>query len=189
MEANPVNTVIHYWHYDPEFSESSGGPRVLPLEGPASFADLVRRYVGDIPAGALKAELCRSGVAAEVGANELKLIKRYYFPSDFEDDYIRKIAFSMRNLGNTLAHNANLVRRTGVSEELHTEHGRFERFAWSERLSPESIRSFQSWARLKGADFVENADAWIGRHEMPRDEWGNSPPKLAGVGVYFFVEE
>jgi hypothetical protein len=188
MEANPVNTVIHYWHYDSDFSETSG-PKVLRLEGPGSFSQLVRRYVGDIPTGALKAELCRSGVAAEVATDQLKLIKRYYFPSDFQDDYIRKIAFSMRNLGNTLAHNADLVRQPGASEELHREHGRFERFAWSERLSEDAIRRFQAWTRLKGGDFVESADDWIGRHEIPRSEWGNSPPKVAGVGVYFFVEE
>ncbi|HEY7670568.1 MAG TPA: DUF6502 family protein, partial [Gammaproteobacteria bacterium] len=33
MATTPVNMILHYWHFDPDFSESPGKPRVLPLEG------------------------------------------------------------------------------------------------------------------------------------------------------------
>jgi hypothetical protein len=188
MESSPVNTVLHYWHYDPDFSDGPGHPKVLPVEGSRSFSSLVKRYAGDIPPGALKTELCRSGVVTE-SEGGLSLLKRYHFPSNFHDDYIRYMAFSLRNLGNTVAHNADLARLDRVSEEIHRLHGRFERCAWSEHLSAESIRALQLWVRDKGGEFIEDADHWIGKHEMPRSSWAGSSPRAAGVGLYFFIED
>jgi hypothetical protein len=124
----------------------------------------------------------------EIESNGLRPLKRYHFPSNFHDDYIRNMAFSLRNLANTVAHNADLARMDSVSEDSHRLYGRFERFAWSERLSEEAIGALQLWVREKGSMFVEDADHWIGEHEMPRNTWGAASPKVAGVGVYFFVE-
>src|SRR6185436_8914173 len=47
LESTPTNTVIHFWHYDPEFSFSPGKPRPLVFSGPSSFATLVKKYAGD----------------------------------------------------------------------------------------------------------------------------------------------
>jgi hypothetical protein len=189
MEASPINMVLHYWNYDPDFSERPGKPKVLSVEGEGSFASLVKKYAGDIPPGALKTDFCRAGVARESPEKTLTLLKRYYFPSNFHDDYVRNIAFSLSNLATTLAHNAALVQREGTSEEVHHQYGRFERYAFTERLSDESIREFQFWVRSQGAKFVEEADHWIGNHEIPRNEWGSTESKIAGVGVFFFVGE
>src|SRR5690606_422550 len=51
MEGNPANVVVHYWHFDPDFSYSPGRPRPLQFEGPGGFAELVLRYVGVILPG------------------------------------------------------------------------------------------------------------------------------------------
>lgn len=189
MEASPMNTIIHYWHFDPEFSKEPGQPRLLAFDGVHSFSALVRKYAGDIPPGALKTELCRTGIAREMDSRMLKLEKRFFYPSNFDEDYVNNIMFSMRNLGETVVHNADTVRRLGSAAEIHEQHGRFERYAWSETLSRDSIREFQAWVREEGTRFVERADNWIGEREMRQDSGSSEGPKATGVGVYFFLEE
>jgi hypothetical protein len=188
MQATPMNMILHYWHFDPDFSEMPGKPKVLPLAGENSFSSLVRRYAGDIPPGALKAEFTRTGVTIEESNETVSVAKRYAFPSGFDEDYIRKLAFSLRNLGGTIAHNA-AVRSAGSEPGRRVEHGRFERFAHSDWLTNDSLREFEYWVRAEGARFLETADHWIGTHEIPRKARDNSAPRNIGVGVYFFIDD
>ena len=39
MEASPVNTILHEWHFDPDFSDGAGTAKPLPFEGPVEFLD------------------------------------------------------------------------------------------------------------------------------------------------------
>ena len=55
MEASPVNTILHEWHFDPDFSDGAGTAKALPFDGPTSFSTLVSRYARDIPPGAMRA--------------------------------------------------------------------------------------------------------------------------------------
>jgi hypothetical protein len=189
MEANPVNMVIHYWHYDPDFCASPGVPKALPFDGPASFNSLVRRYAGDIPAGAMRTELFRTDTISEEREGSLVVRKRFFYPAVFHDDFIRSITFSLKNLATTVVHNADVVKGPERSEELLTQLGRFERYAWSETLTPEGIDEFRMWARTEGFEFLKKIDHWIGEHEPPREEWGKHPAKAVGIGVYYFEED
>ena len=188
METTPLNTILHYWHFDPDFSETPGKPKVLPLEGDFSLATLVKRYAGDIPPGAIKAELCRSAVVSESEHGMLSLVKRYSFPNSFHGDYVRKLAYSLGNLGGTLAHNA-IVRGAGSGTSIRAERGRFERFAHTDRMTADAIREFEHWVRSEGSKFLDSADHWIGTHEVPYAAWENTVPRNIGVGVYFFIDD
>jgi hypothetical protein len=188
METTPVNSILHHWHFDPDFSEVPGKPKVLPLEGETSFSALVKRYAGDIPAGAMKAEFTRTGIALERPNDMLSVVKRYALPSSFDEDYVRMSAFSFRNLGNTIVHNA-AVRGAGGGAESRVERGRFERFAHSDWLLPDSVREFEYWVRSEGARFLESADHWIGTHEIPRNARDSTAPRNIGVGIYFFIDD
>jgi hypothetical protein len=189
METTPINTILHFWHFDPDFSEKPGKPKTLPLEGDPSLATLVKRYAGDIPPGAVKAELCRMGTAIEQPGGTLLLVKRYSFPTSFHEDYVRKLGYALENLGNTLVHNA-VVRGAGTGKKrTRAEEGWFERCAHSRRLPADSIRDFENWVRSEGETFLERADHWIGTHEIPHSALEDAPQKDAGVGVYFFIEE
>lgn len=188
LETTPLNSILHYWHFDPDFSEVPGKPKVLPLEGETSFSTLVKRYAGDIPPGAMRAEFTRTGVAVEQPDATLCIVKRYRFPSDFDEDYVRMMAFSLTNLGSTVVHNAT-VRGAGDRTRSRMEHGRFERFAHSRWLAADSVREFEYWVRCEGAQFLERADHWIGTHEIPRTARDNTAPRNIGVGIYFFIDD
>ena len=187
IQATPLSTLLHHWYFDPDFSDIPGKPKALPLEGDLSFATLVKRYAGDIPPGAMKVELCRAGAAVEVGSDQLAAVKRYPTATGFDEDYAHKLAYSLRNLATTTAHNAIAAGAGGRS--IRVEQGRFERFARTDRLAPDSVRDFESWVRSEGTQFLEKADHWLGTHEIAHAAWASTARRDIGVGIYFFVED
>src|SRR5262245_57687356 len=106
MEASPVNTILHEWHFDTDFSDGAGNAKALPFDGPESFSALVARYVGDIPPGAMRATLQKAGVLTQDADGRLAVNQQFFYSRVFDEDFIRGAAFSLGNLGSTLAHNA-----------------------------------------------------------------------------------
>jgi hypothetical protein len=187
MESTPANSVIHYWHYDPDFAVAPGKPRSLPLTGNYSFQTLVSRYAGDIPSGAIRKELVRARTVIENDDGTLIPWKRYHCPSNFHEDFVRNVAFALGNLGNTILHNADLIREEETTP-FEDSSRRFERSAWTERLHPAKIEAFKTWVHREGAEFIERADHWIGGEELPKDLWKLHEPRTVGVGLYYFEE-
>jgi hypothetical protein len=185
MEVTPANTVLHYWHFDQLFADNTGRPRPLRFDGPASFATLVKKYAGDIPEGAIRKELIRAGTVAEDASGLLVVQERYFYPAAFNEDFMRNAAFALKNLGETLVHNAQLAG--DETSPAPIRHGRFERFAWTDRLNEPAIEEFKQWVRSEGTRFIEQADDWIGKHEIAGADTGNR--RTAGVGLYYFQED
>jgi hypothetical protein len=73
--------VMHGWFSDMQYVDAAGNPRVLPMTGPASFEELVKKYSGDIPRRAVLRELLAGGMAEvnEVGA--VRPLRRHYLLS------------------------------------------------------------------------------------------------------------
>jgi hypothetical protein len=188
MEVSPVNLLLHYWHFDDDFSLAPGIPAPIPAEGKNSFHELARRYAGDIPTGAIREELKRAKVIEESNGL-LSIRKRYYQPADFDDDFIRNILYSLQNLASTVVHNAKLVCLPDFTESVNEAKGRFERFAWTDKLSDESKARFRIWVRKEGATFIETADHWIGNAEKDSDNPRADGQKTVGVGIYYFEED
>jgi hypothetical protein len=179
---------VYYWRFDPEYCESPGSPRTLPMDGPASFTTLVRKYTNNLPVGALKQQLIRTRVAQETDLGELRLLKNFSVPERLDEDFVREAAFSLRNLAETLAHNAALVAADEMTLAQYKREGRFERYAWSRRLSAENAAEFHTWVRSEGAEFLEAAANWIAAHELttPSRESEIDFSGSVGVGLYFF---
>lgn len=186
MEVTPANTVLHYWHFDPLFCEPIGAPKPLEYDGPNSFTVLVKRYAGDIPAGAMKKELLRARAVAERSDGRLVVKERYFYPEAFDEDFVLNAAFALKNLGETLVHNAGLAGDGGDKSSIRQ--GRFERSAWTDRMDDETIAIFKRWVRSEGTRFIEIADNWIGENEA-RSGQNDQTRRTVGVGLYFFEED
>src|SRR5688572_3927934 len=145
MEASPVNTILHEWHFDPDFSDGAGSAKTLPFEGPASFSALVSRYARDIPPGAMRATLQKAGVLSEDSPGQLSVTQPFFYPTTYDEDSIRNAAFSLANLGSTLVYNANVHQRAELASEKKRELARLERGVWSEHLTKEGAAKFKSW--------------------------------------------
>jgi hypothetical protein len=189
MEASPVNTILHEWHFDPDFSDGAGHARSLPFEGAVSFSTLVSRYAGDIPPGAMRATLQKAGVLTQEPDGQLAVSQAFFYARQVDEDFVRGLAFAMANLGSTLAHNAIVHQRTDLSNESKRLMGRLERATWSEHLSDDGVRRFKSWVDETVPRFLEESNRCIAEGELPKEVWDNHRPRAIGLGVYYFEED
>ena len=189
MESSPVNTILHQWHFDREFSDGAGTAKPLPFDGPLSFSSLVARYVSDIPPGAMRSILERAGVVAQDGEGRLVVSQAFTNSKDFNEDFIRGLAFSSGNLWSTLVHNATLQQRTDLSDEEKFDLYRLEAGVWSEHLSREGAQRFRAWVRTTALQYLEQANHLIGESELPQSQWAAVPPRAVGIGFYYYEED
>jgi hypothetical protein len=189
MEASPVNTVLHQWHYDTDFSDGAGTAKALPFEGPVSFSALVSKYVGDIPPGAMRATLHKAGVIEQDAQGLLIVRQPFFYSRAFNEDFVRGLAFSLSNLGSTLVNNAAVFQETKLSREKKAELYRLERGVWSEHLSEAGATRFKSWVDEAAPRFLEEANRLIGENELPKSEWSQRPPRAVGIGLFYYEED
>ena len=189
METSPVNTVLHEWHFDRDFSDGAGTAHDLPYEGPISFSTLVSRYAGDIPPGAMRSTLQKAGILSQGPDGLLSASQQFFYARQFDEDFVRGLGFSFSSLGSTLVHNAAVHKRTDISNERKRELGRFERVAWSEHMSSKEIANLKAWADDAAARFVLEAVDLIGKSEVRTASRGDLPPRAVGIGVYYFEED
>ena len=72
----PMTELLHRWYTEDDFVDAHGLPQPLPFDGPGiSFSDLVRRYGGDIPPGAMRTELKRIGAVNQGREQQLKTLQ------------------------------------------------------------------------------------------------------------------
>lgn len=189
METSPVNTILHHWHFDPTFSDANGMARSLPFEGTGSFSELVSRYGGDIPPGAMRVALQKMGIIRPDADGPLVPMQPYYYARVFDADFVRRLGFALSSLGMTLGHNALVHQRTDIPNEEKRVLGRLERAAWSEHVLPYKRQEFKSWVDEAAPLFLEEANRQLAASELPRETWSANRPRAIGVGVYFFEED
>ncbi len=182
--SNAPSLVLHYWHSDAEFLDADGHPRELKPSGiKVSFETLCKRYAGDLPPGAIRAELKRAGAIEERVDGMLYPLKRYYTPSQFDDAFIRSMGFSLSSLASTLLHNAQFSR--DGDEKRLLEEGHLERYVWSSSLSNEDAIDFKVLAEEKSAKLLQELDIWIGQRER-RSVRDATEKRVVGLGLYYF---
>jgi hypothetical protein len=189
MEASPVNTLLHQWHFDADFSDGAGTAKALPFEGPLSFSALVSRHAGGIPPGAMRSTLQKAGVLTLTPEGLVSVSQSFFYSRVFDEDFIRGLAFSLSNLGSTLVHNAAVHQRTDISNDKKRELGRLERAAWSEHLSEEGVAKFKAWVDDAAPRFIGEGNRLIGERELPKSAWSTNRPRSVGVSVYYFEED
>jgi hypothetical protein len=185
-KLNLPTQLLHYWHNDLDFCEVPGKPKPLPVSGSfPAFSDLVHRYAGDIPPGAMRVELMRAGAVLERSDGKLIPTRVHYIPEDVDEKFVRSMYFALSNLAATLVHNAN-VNSQGDPAEDH----RLERYVWTARISPADSEEFKTLAKIKATKMLSELDEWIGMREQLRlAEASNDPEnEIAeagyGLGVY-----
>jgi hypothetical protein len=157
--------------------------------GDRSFSELVRRYGGDLPAGAVRAELRRAGIVQEDEKGWLFPVKRWYAPVDVDPAFLDSMAFSLSNLADSISHNIELASR-GI---LQGPSGRVERYVWTSEMSAADKAAFKALAESRAIALLEDLDEWIAERErsyegnpnanVPSQDAGDG---IVGLGVYYF---
>lgn len=81
VKSTPLVHILHRWHSVTDFLDEEGLPLSLPFAGEGkSFTELVRRFGGDIPPGAMRTELRRVGAVEEDSSGNLSVVRRDVHP-------------------------------------------------------------------------------------------------------------
>ena len=104
---NRVTRILSGWHTDPQFTGPYGLPLDVPYDAPGdrSFAELVRRYTGDMPARAMLDELLRIGVVKEADDGRYKVLTRTYLPKADAPESLDRLGHAVRNFVETMDFN------------------------------------------------------------------------------------
>lgn len=169
---NHASRVLSGWYLDAEFLQADGRPRELPAEGPvASFAQLLRRYAGDIPTTALVKELVNSGSIEHTAAGTYRVLRRYYMPQPMDGRAVERAGSVLADLATTLEHNLTRNPR---------EPSRFEGRAQNRHIDPRHLPAFRAYVEREAQAMLERVDDWLTAHEASD---GESSIRL-GIGVY-----
>lgn len=191
-ELNPLTQVLHFWHSDPDFSES-GIPKPLEVKsGHTSFDVLARRYVTSLTPDVMRVELVRSGAVANLPDGRVLALSRQYTPTDVDTEFVRTMVFSLRNLTSTLVHNAKVISEDGPG----SKRGNLERYVWTTRIPEDQVQEFKVFAEASAEQLLAKLDTWIGEQEMRFSRGGDNQKainsndtakgKNCGFGVYYF---
>jgi hypothetical protein len=146
--------------------------------GRRSFAELVRRYSGDMPPRAMLDELKRVGAVIETPAAQIRVLARSYIPSKTDPATLEFMAIALTDLAETLDHNLDAA----PDDKL------FERRVWTPAGIPsESVIDFRFLVGEKGQQFLETLDDWLSARELAAAKGKMKNRAQVGVAVYMFV--
>lgn len=172
--GGPLARLLHAWHFESRFLDNEGKPLDLFFdEGDTTFTDLVRSAAGDVPPGAVRAELLRGGAMIELGNGAFRPTKRYFVPSHFDEKAVTVISAMLFPFLSGLEHNSNPERTTA---------GYIQRVAYA-KLRPEDRDEFRAWSREQVTKFLESIDDWITMRQIPLDSAGEP---ISAVGAFFY---
>ncbi len=171
--------LLELWHHDDDFMGEDGLPRVLSMEEPLGFRDLVKRCGGDVPPGAILTELKNAGAVKEVSEGMFQCVKRYFNPSGIDPYMANRYGEVMHDLAATLHFNS-----------VHPDESarKFEYRVWNDQVDMRHLAKFHSLVRDHGTNLLEFLDDWLASHQA-KGEDGKSKTVRCGLGIYFFSDE
>lgn len=177
---NRAARVLTGWARDPDFHGADGHPKVLaPLEGPDSFAALVKRYSGDMPARAVLDELLRVGAVGERDDGRLELLTAGYVPRGSEVDKLGILGSDVADLIATIDHNL---------QNADTD-PRFQRKVMYTEFPASQLPAFRKLSTAQAQALLEKFDRWLAEHiETVKPDDDSLPPMRVGMGIYYFEE-
>lgn len=171
------------WRRDPDFLDEAGNPAPLPLEGKGSFAELVRRYSGDLPYRAVLDEYRRVGVVRLNAHDQVELANiAGYVPSDSQQAQLNIMGQAGADLLRTLDYN---LQDENQQKQLQLS------VAYN-NVSRENVRAFDVLARREGLKLLKEFDQWLSERDRdanPQLESDDEDRCRVGVGIYFFEED
>lgn len=175
---NRAARVIAGWRRDAQFTDAGGDPAELPLEGDTgSFAALVRRFSGDIPARAVRDELLRVGAAELTDGGRIRLQVRAYVPSGSEIEKVGILGTDVADLLTTITHNIS----NNMSQPF------FQRKVAYDNLTAEAVAQFKPIVDKKAQELLEEFDRWLAARDRDANPAAEgSGRQRAGVGIFYF---
>ena len=177
---NRAARVISGWMRDKDFLDTKGDPAVLAYEGEGhTFAELVKRYSGDMPVRAVADELLRVGAIERNVHDEFQLTARGYVTNTSETDKLQILGTDTRDLIETIDH--NLTHPPADA--------RFQRKVMYDAIPVEYIPQFRRLSARLGQSLLEQLNTWLAEHDKEDNpEIEGSGRARLGLGIYLLEE-
>jgi hypothetical protein len=181
VKTTPLADVLHHWHAQAEFTDSSGRPRALSFSAEKdSFAELVRRYGGDVPPGAMRTELNRVGAIVEDENGRLRATQRGFRPDRRHENLLTLLVHGAYAMLSNIAHNTDTARSEGSWAH---------RIAFTRSVQGGEKRQLRRIAKDRIIEFSESVDDIFMTYEALQDTETESQERDAiAVGVFYFEE-
>ncbi len=178
----PMTELLHRWFTENDFIDRAGAPKILPFNGPEiSFSELVRRFGGDIPPGAMRTELKRIDAIAEQDDGMLRVLKRHATGADVHEKFINNLIYSVYPAALALAHNTD-INNEGINW--------IQRTATSQYIRPDDMTRIRRVSGDRLAEFAESIDDLFAAYEsLYKRDATEAPRNVVGVSVCFFEED
>ena len=174
-QSGPLGRVLSAWYLDPVFAPD-GVPVAISVE--KEFADLCKRYGGDITRTAILNELLRVKAVEHVPDNKIIAISRYYLPEQTDEEALSRSCDVYRDLGNTLLHN---LYRDDSSKS------RFEGRASSPEVPVQYVEDFHNFVEQRGQQFLEDIDERLSGYESSAQS--HHQTVRLGMGMYWIEND
>jgi hypothetical protein len=173
--------VVSAWTTEPDFMDAQENPISLPFDGPMnSFAALVERYSGDVPARAMLDELISAGVVAMNEQRHVTLKRRSYVPSGDDTQMLKILGTDVGDLANTIVHNFDAT----------TTQSRFQLKVAYDNLPEECLATFHQQVSERGHDVLVEFDKYLRLQDRDTNPSVKGRGRMrAGVGIYYFQEK
>ena len=176
---NRASRVLTGWVRDADFADARGRPRALDTDGARGFAELVRRYSGDMPARAVLDELVRVGaVARRADDARVELVTRGYVPQRSDIDKLGILGTDVADLIDTIDHNV----QHGATDP------RFQRKVMYAALPARALPAFRALGARRAQALLESLDRWLAAHDDAPATPEPAPHARVGIGIYYFEE-
>lgn len=172
---NRAARVVSGWASDPGFTDERGEPR--PLSPDPEFAQLVRRFSGDMPARSILDELLRVGAVVRGEDGLVHLRTRAYVPPGADAGLLEILGTDVAALAATLDHNMTCEPGTAW----------FQRKVLYDNLPEEFLPQLRTLAAGEGQQVLEKLNAEMRLHDRDcNPEAGGSGRRTAMIGVYYY---
>lgn len=182
QQFNRAARVISGWITDAAFLDNKQQPLPLSLDaGSHSFNDLVKRYSGDIPPGAIADELLRVGAIEQTSDGKVKLIQHAYVPQHDVDEKLKILGIDVSDLIQTIDHNIN-----------HQEQPRFQRKVCYNAIPDELLVELKQKLSALAQASLEQMNEVMREYDTDSNEQLDAETenkRRAGIGIYYFEDE
>jgi hypothetical protein len=177
---NRAARVIAGWRRDRDFHDRQGNPSVLKIKGRStSFAELVKRFSGDLPVRAVLDELLRVGAVKLIGNDRVRLLTRLYLPKDNEMMKYHILGTDVGYLIGTIDHNMQAADETRF----------FQRKVSYNNLPHEALPQFRKLSAESSQSLLEKLDAWLAQNDRDTNPAAEGTGRnVAGTAIYYFEE-